>query len=75
MIALLSRLVPTAVGLFLFPGSSILEVLTPFMPAAGYMVHMVHVLMGVAVVMVFGALLGASAFNRIWAPAGREALG
>ncbi len=75
MIALLSRLVPIAVGLFLFPGSGILEVLTPFVPAVGYVVHMVHVLMGLAVVMVFGALLGASAFGRIWAPAGREAIG
>jgi hypothetical protein len=36
---------------------------------------MVHVLMGMAVVTVFGALLGAGAVSRIWAPAGREALG
>ncbi|MEE9251301.1 MAG: hypothetical protein V3U93_09280 [Alphaproteobacteria bacterium] len=75
MITALSRLAPIAVGLFLFPGSGILELLTPFVPAAGYVVHMVHVLMGMAVVTVFGALLGAGAVSRIWAPVGREALG
>ncbi len=73
--AMLSRLVPIAAGLFLFPGINILGVAAPIAPLAGYVAHMVQVLMGFAVVMVFGALLCTSAFGRIWAPAGREALG
>ncbi len=73
--AMLSRLVPIAAGLFLFPVIGILGVVAPIVPRAGYVAHIVQVLMGFSVVMVFGALLCPSAFGRIWAPAGREALG
>ncbi len=74
MIQVLCRLVPTAAGLFLFPGFNFLELLAPFVPPVGYVVHIVQMLMGLAVVTVFAALLCNSAFGRIWAPAGREAL-
>ena len=73
MITVLSRLVPTAAGLFLFPGCNFLELLAPFVPQAGYVVHMVQMLMGLAVVTVFAALLCTFTFGRIWAPAGRQA--
>ena len=74
MIQLLCGLVPTAAGLFLFPGFNFLELLAPFVPSVGYVVHMVQMLMGLTVVTVFAALVCNSTFGRIWAPAGREAL-
>ena len=74
MITVLCRLIPTAAGLFLFPGVNFLELLAPFVPPVGYVVHIVQMLMGLAVLTVFAALVCNSTFGRIWAPAGREAL-